>query len=185
MIDLKRITVLDIDGTVSAHWGRQKLLPPKPWGDHLTRADFEEYHKRAVSDPVINSAIPLAQDTEAHVIFNTTRPESYRVATARWLYENMQVAVVDDSLLMRANNDDTPSHIQKSGALAARFKQLTAGGLGLDTPVDVYDDDIMCLGAQHAALINQCDMSHVNTYRAIREHGHVSFMLMNFGGKAS
>ena len=180
MIDAKRITILDIDGTVSAHWGRQKLLPPRPWITDMPRADFEEYHARAVSDPVINSAIPLAQDNDAYVIFNTTRPESYRASTIIWIKHHMQVDVTAGQLLMRADDDDTVSHVQKSGALRCRFEAMIADGLSTDMPVAVYDDDFTCLRSQYDVLFTDCRMNNIETFRAIRTHAGVGFMRIKF-----
>ena len=105
----KRIMVVDIDGTISeVGLRRRRLLEqfPVDW-DAFYRDNFDDLPKRDVCSFVQFNARRM------EVFFCTSRRESVRDKTQKWLLRNLGMQPRDYTLIMRENSDERPEHIQK------------------------------------------------------------------------
>ncbi len=117
---------VDIDGVLSDGRHRQHFVSQHP-------KDWPSFFRAAADDPVIETqAHLLDQFADDRVIaLVTSRPESIRSATTRWLVE---ADVRWDLLAMRAADDGRPSPLVKADVVAAlREAELE--------PVFAIDDD--------------------------------------------
>ena len=107
---MTRVRIVDLDSTISDDLWRQWMIDPsQPDGD----AKYHTYHLHCDRDRVMNRHI--VDDSPVAVIFLTARPEYLRQKTQEWLSDHGFEYV---ALVMRANNDHTPSPEMKKNALA-------------------------------------------------------------------
>ena len=107
--ETKRIMVVDIDGTLAeVGLRRRRLLEQLPvdW-EAFYRDDFDDLPRRNVCSFVQFNARTM------ELFLCTSRRESVRDKTQRWLLRNLGMQPRDYTLIMRANGDDRPEHIQK------------------------------------------------------------------------
>lgn len=101
--------VVDIDGTLAeVGLRRRRLLEQLPvdW-EAFYRDDFDDLPRRNVCSFVQFNARTM------ELFLCTSRRESVRDKTQRWLLRNLGMQPRDYTLIMRANGDDRPEHIQK------------------------------------------------------------------------
>lgn len=101
--------VVDIDGTLAeVGLRRRRLLEQLPvdW-EAFYRDDFDDLPRRNVCSFVQFNARTM------ELFLCTSRRESVRDKTQRWLLRNLGMQPRDYTLIMRANGDERPEHIQK------------------------------------------------------------------------
>lgn len=107
--EMKRIMVVDIDGTLAeVGLRRRRLLErlPVDW-EAFYRDDFDDLPRRNVCSFVLFNARTM------ELFLCTSRRESVRDKTQRWLKRHLGLEPRDYTLIMRANGDERPEHIQK------------------------------------------------------------------------
>lgn len=103
------VRIVDLDGTVSDDSWRLWMID---WKEPDSVAKYHAYHIHCDRDHVINRSV--VDDSPVPVVFLTSRPEYLRRKTAQWLFENNLSHI---ALLMRGNEDHTPSPQLKKSAL--------------------------------------------------------------------
>lgn len=106
---MNAVRIVDLDSTVSDDRWRQWLIDE---AQPDTTEKYHAYHVHCDKDKVINRHI--VDDSPVPVIFLTARPEYLRGKTERWLKENSLDCI---ALMMRPNDDHTPSPVLKESAL--------------------------------------------------------------------
>jgi len=104
-----RVRVVDLDSTVSDDYWRLWMIDPK---EPDSVAKYHAYHIHCDRDHVINRHI--VDDSPVPVVFLTARPEYMRRKTLQWLKEHN---LSHEALVMRGNDDHTPSPEMKKNAL--------------------------------------------------------------------
>ena len=99
---MKRIVVVDIDGTISQVGERLKYLKQEP-------KDWDSFYNDCFEDEPIEEMIDLVYSLYLQgyqLVFCTGRRESCREKTLSWLYRHFESEVPASSvLLMRPDND--------------------------------------------------------------------------------
>lgn len=99
---MKRIVIVDIDGTISQVGERLKYLKQEP-------KDWDSFYNDCFEDEPIMEMIDLVYSLYLQgyqLVFCTGRRESCREKTEKWLYRYFEPEVAFNSiLLMRPNND--------------------------------------------------------------------------------
>ena len=99
---MKRIVVVDIDGTISQVGERLKYLKQEP-------KDWDSFYNDCFEDEPIEEMIDLVYSLYLQgyqLVFCTGRRESCREKTLAWLYRHFKSVVPASSvLLMRPDND--------------------------------------------------------------------------------
>lgn len=101
--------VVDIDGTLAEVGLRRRWLLehlPVDW-EAFYRDDFDDLPRRNVCSFVQFNARTM------ELFICTSRRESVRDKTQAWLKRHLGLEPQDYTLIMRANGDERPEHIQK------------------------------------------------------------------------
>lgn len=106
--DVKRIMVVDIDGTLAEVGPRRQLLEVHP-------VDWDAFYRDSFDDEPIpeicHMVCELAKSYE--VVFCTSRRESVRQATQLWLKRHLGMEPSAYTLIMRRNSDFRPEVVSK------------------------------------------------------------------------
>jgi hypothetical protein len=111
-VTVRNVVLVDIDHTISAAWHRDHMIGATSW---------DEYHEKAIHDDPIDDIVDLIwclRDSKYDVVAITSRPEKWRKLTIDWLVDN---AINIDELLMRPDDDFTPSPESKLNLAKSRF----------------------------------------------------------------
>lgn len=123
-----KTVIFDIDGTICDCSHRLPLIynEPKQW---------EKFHEECINDKPIESIIGLLSAVKfcSPIVFLTTRPESSRGLTCKWIEENIPQIFNDYQLLMRKTRDLRPDDIVK-------LETLERIGLTPDKVLFIVDD---------------------------------------------
>lgn len=127
---MKKIVIVDIDGTISKVGERIKYLEqePKDW-DSFYNDCFEDEPIPEIID-LVNTLIP-----KYYLVFCTGRRESVRETTVKWLKQNIntKAAVYPLLLIMRPNDDHRHDTIVKP-------EQLFKENIKLDDIAFILED---------------------------------------------
>jgi hypothetical protein len=108
----RRLAIIDLDGTVSDDRHRRYLLP-----HHLIppkQSDFKAYHSEYRADKPMNiEIVRRAEKDDLFIVFITGRPAIHLVGSVEWIKEKLGVGADNFLLLMRPDDDATPSPILK------------------------------------------------------------------------
>lgn len=104
---MKQVIIVDIDGTISV---------PRPERMRHAHVDWDKFYQDSFNDKPMPQAINLVQflGTYYDIVYLTSRSERARAKTAQWLRRHgLPDADHYDSLIMRPNGDERPSHVVK------------------------------------------------------------------------
>ena len=125
---MKKIAVIDIDGTVSKVGDRLKYL-------QQDKKDWDAFYAACEEDePIEHMCKTVASLMQTHtVVFCTGRRDSVKEATTRWIYKNIIAKYAVDNtelfLAMRPDGDhrhDTEVKPEMLGRALARIKARTS-----------------------------------------------------------
>ena len=107
---MKKIVVVDIDGTVTKVGDRQKLMQVKP-------KHYREFYERCDEDRRNTNVCELVEnlyDSDFYkIVFCTGRPEYVREKTEEWIKDNLFLLPSDCDIIMRESNDKRHDTITK------------------------------------------------------------------------
>lgn len=100
--------VVDIDGTLSEVGPRRRLLEESP-------VDWEAFYEDEFDDPPKRNVCSFVSYAarRLEVIFCTSRRESERLKTQRWIARHLGLVSGGYRLIMRENGDVRPAVVQK------------------------------------------------------------------------
>ncbi len=125
-VDLPRVAVFDVDGTLADTRRREHhLRGRKDWDAFFAAAADDEVHPEGMA--VHRTAI----ERGLTVVYLSGRPEAQREASLRWLRENR---FVDGELLLRPPGDRRPATVVKLEALIELAKRARLELLVDDDP---------------------------------------------------
>lgn len=113
---MKKIVIVDIDGTITKPGKRLKYLQQKP-------KDWDSFYNDCFEDEPIQEIVDLVKvlDLKYTIVFCTGRRESVREKTKKWLDIHLPNVLLNDGfLLMRANSDIRHDTIVKPELIAKK-----------------------------------------------------------------
>ena len=125
---MKKIVIVDIDGTISKVGDRLKYI-------QQVEPDWDKFYDACFEDEPIHEIIELVKTLARNykIIFCTGRRESVRGTTRKWLDRHLSIRYMDNRLLMRPNGD-------KRHDTRVKPEQLKKAGIHLDEIAFVLED---------------------------------------------
>jgi len=119
---MKKIIIVDIDGTISDTAHRNKYLEGKD-------KDWKSFFENMKDDKPLDSFFEMIQgvinnaviNENCEVAFVTGRPENYRTATNQWLLSH-EIGFPNMHLIMRPEGNFDPSYEFKQSVLKDQLK---------------------------------------------------------------